>query len=92
MSETSPTSPHPELLSDAASVPVGPCPSCEREVLGHAAESGGGFACVHCDGPLRHVDWIGESELSELGYDVWDPLAGGCATGCASGGCGAKRG
>lgn len=79
-------------LSDAASVPVGPCPDCEREVLAYIQpDSEDRFACVHCDRPLRHVDWIDEDALSEVGYDAWDPLAGGCGTGCASGGCGTRR-
>ncbi|MDG2307437.1 MAG: hypothetical protein P8R42_22850 [Candidatus Binatia bacterium] len=78
-------------LSDAASLPVGPCPACEREVLGYVLpESPERFACVHCDGPLRRVDWVDEQELSEVGYETWDPLAGGCGTGCASGGCGSR--
>ncbi len=79
-------------LSDAASVPIGPCPDCEREVLAYVQpDAPGRFACVHCDRPMRRVDWVDENELGELGYDAWDPLAGGCATGCASGGCGARR-
>ena len=75
-------------LSDAACLPIGPCPKCEREVLAYLLPDGvEGFACVHCDGVLRHVQWVEEEELGEVGYDAWDPLAGGCGTGCASGGC-----
>lgn len=79
-------------LSDAASVPVGPCSHCEHEVLAYVLpDVRERFGCVHCDRPLRHVDWVDEQALAEMGYDAWDPLAGGCATGCASGGCGARR-
>jgi hypothetical protein len=79
------------LLSDAAGLPAGPCRTCEREVLAYAIEAGGGYACVHCDGLLRHVDWIEEADLERLGYDVNDPLAAGCGTGCANGGCAVQR-
>lgn len=79
-------------MSDSASLPVGPCPTCEREVLGYVTSGQAErYACVHCDGPLRGVSWLSEDELGEFGYDAWDPLAGGCATGCASGGCGVRR-
>lgn len=82
-------------LSDAASVPVGPCPGCQREVLAYLApaapRASGRYACVHCDRALRHVDWVDENELAEVGYEAWDPLAGGCGTGCAAGGCGVRR-
>ncbi len=79
-------------LSDAASLPVGPCTACEREVLGYlSGRDSERFACVHCDGPLQHVDWLEEADLEDFGYDSWDPLAGGCGTGCAPGGCGARR-
>ncbi len=81
-------------LSDAASLPFGPCPSCEREVLGVVLpESPGRFVCSQCDRPLTRVDWIAEEELEAVGYEARDPLAleGGCGTGCASGGCGARR-
>lgn len=79
-------------LSDAASLPVGPCPACEREVLAYVAgRADERFACVHCDGPLRHVDWVDEADLEGVGYESWDPLAGGCGTGCAAGGCGVRR-
>lgn len=99
MAESIPRGPHAgrraaSRLSDSASVPVGPCPDCEREVLGYLASdpaAPGRYACVHCDRPLRHVDWVAEHELSEVGYEAWDPLAGGCGTGCASGGCGVRR-
>ncbi|MEW6270872.1 MAG: hypothetical protein AB1689_16435 [Thermodesulfobacteriota bacterium] len=82
------------LLSDAASVPVAPCPRCEREVLAYlvAGEEGGErYACVHCDGPLRGAYLVQESELDALGYAVEDPLRAGCGTGCAAGGCGVRR-
>jgi len=85
-----------ELLSDAASVPAGPCKSCEREVLAYPldpeADGAASHACVHCDTPLRAVYLIGEDELEALGYDVADPLRAGCGTGCAAGGCGPRRG
>jgi hypothetical protein len=82
-----------DLLSRAAGLPIGPCPSCEREVVAYpldADRATTAYACVHCDGPVRRVEWIDESALGELGYSVEDPLAGGCATGCARGGCGAR--
>lgn len=80
-------------LSDAGSVPTGPCPTCEREVLGYLSpEVASRYACVHCDGPLRGVYWVAEDELEELGYDAWDPVeSAGCGTGCGSGGCGVGR-
>jgi hypothetical protein len=92
MSRTA-TSAGENLLSTAAGLPVGPCPSCEREVIAYPLDGPPGassYACVHCDGPIRRVDWIDESALEDLGYSVRDPLAGGCATGCARGGCGAR--
>jgi hypothetical protein len=82
-----------ERLSDAGGLPVGPCPTCEREVVAYLVDSEDGpvHACVHCDRPLRRIDWIDEREVARLGYDVRDPLATkGCATGCASGGCAVK--
>ncbi len=81
-----------ERLSVAGGLPVGPCPTCEREVVAYLVDSDDGpiHACVHCDRPLRRVDWIDEGEVGRLGYDVRDPLAAGCATGCASGGCAVK--
>lgn len=83
------------LLSDAAGLPAGPCPACEREVLAYVVLEGDAerHACVHCDGPVRRVYLVGESELDELGYAMSDPLAAksGCGTGCAAGGCGVKR-
>ena len=83
------------LLSDAASLPAGPCAKCEREVLAYrilgeddaAVER---HACVHCDTPLRRVYLLSESELETLGYGVEDPLRQGCGTGCGAGGCGVK--
>ncbi len=86
----------PARLSDAASLPVGPCPQCEREVLGYLLpDQNDAFACVHCDRPLRQVHWVDEDELTHVGYDAWDPLASdpltsGCGTGCGSGGCGRR--
>jgi hypothetical protein len=86
-----------ELLSDAASVPAGPCRRCQREVIAYpvdadpAGEGGERYACVHCDEPLRAVYLVGEAELEGLGYGVDDPLRQGCATGCAAGGCGVRR-
>lgn len=86
---------HDVLLSDAAGLPAGPCPACGREVLAYVVVDGDAerHACVHCDGPVRRVYLVGESELDELGYAVSDPLAqkGGCGTGCAAGGCSVKR-
>ncbi|HEY8515180.1 MAG TPA: hypothetical protein VIS07_06690 [Candidatus Binatia bacterium] len=82
------------LLSDAASVPVAPCPRCEREVVVYVAADAAddaGYACVHCDGPVRGVYLVSESELDALGYAVADPLRAGCGTGCAAGGCGVRR-
>ena len=83
------------LLSDAAGLPAGPCPACGREVLAYVVLEGDAerHACVHCDGPVRRVYLVGESELDELGYAMSDPLAvkAGCGTGCAAGGCGVKR-
>jgi len=85
-----------DLLSDAASLPAGPCKACEREVLAYHLPGEGDaerWACVHCDGPVRRVYLVSEGELDALGYGVEDPLRqGGCATGCAAGGCGVKRG
>jgi len=95
-----------ELLSDAAGIPVAPCPSCEREVVAYlrpltAAELASSeasfdgaetYACTHCDLQLRGVALIDESALAVMGYDVVDPAAGGCATGCAAGGCGPAGG
>ena len=82
-------------LSDAAGLPAGPCPACGREVLAYVVPDGDidRHACVHCDGPVRRVYLVAESELEELGYAVSDPLQpqAGCATGCAAGGCGVKR-
>ncbi len=84
-----------ELLSDAGSVPAGPCRRCEREVLAYpiAGVPGDGerYACVHCDEPLRAVYLVDEAELGTLGYAVEDPLRAGCATGCAAGGCAVRR-
>jgi hypothetical protein len=77
-------------LSDAAGVPVGPCPTCEREVLAHRGPESDVFACIHCDGTLRRVYLVDEAELSALGYEAWDPLASGCGTGCGRGGCGVR--
>ena len=83
------------LLSDAAGLPAGPCPACGREVLAYVVLEGDAerHACVHCDGPVRRVYLVGESDLDELGYAMSDPLAvkAGCGTGCAAGGCGVKR-
>ena len=81
--------PSESRLSDAGGLPVGPCPSCEREVVAYLVESGPEpvHACIHCDLPLRRVEWIDEGEMGRLGYEVRDPLAAGCATGCAKGGC-----
>jgi hypothetical protein len=83
------------LLSDAAGLPAGPCPACGREVLAYVVPDADAerYACVHCDGPVRRVYLVGESELDDLGYALTDPLRpqGGCATGCANGGCGVKR-
>jgi hypothetical protein len=83
------------MLSDAASLPAGPCPACEREVLAYRAgadpSDAAAWACVHCDGPLRRIYLVSEGELEALGYDVSDPLRAGCGTGCAAGGCGVKR-
>jgi len=89
-------------LSDSGCVPVGPCPRCEREVVAYPADDGSPaagagepgmrgerYACVHCDGPVRQVAWIEDVELDDLGYAVTDPRLGGCATGCANGGCSA---
>lgn len=84
-----------ELLSDAASLPAGPCKLCEREVLVYRCpdeDEAERWACVHCDGPVRRVYLVSEGELDALGYGVEDPLGQrGCATGCAAGGCGVKR-
>jgi hypothetical protein len=58
-----------DLLSRAAGLPVGPCPACEREVIAYPLGDdgpGGAFACVHCDGPVRRVEWIDEGELEHL--------------------------
>jgi hypothetical protein len=84
-----------DLLSVVAALPVGPCPSCEREVITYPVEvevagRGGAYACIHCDGPVRRIEWIDEGDLGHLGYSVHDPLAAGCATGCARGGCAAR--
>ena len=83
------------LLSDAAGLPAGPCAACGREVLAYPVPDGDAerHACVHCDGPVRRVYLVGESELDELGYAMSDPLAqkSGCGTGCGAGGCGVKR-
>lgn len=83
------------LLSEAAGLPAGPCATCGREVLAYPVPDADAerYACVHCDGPVRRVYLVGEGELDELGYAVSDPLAAksGCGTGCAAGGCGAKR-
>ena len=82
---------HP--LSDGDGIPVGPCPACEREVVAYledADDETERYACVHCDGPVRSVELREETAIAELGYDVADPLAAGCGTGCAAGGCGAK--
>lgn len=82
-----------QLLSDAAGLPAGPCPRCEREVLAYRVAGDGDterFACVHCDQPVRRVYLIQESELDDLGYAVSDPLQKGCGTGCGAGGCGVK--
>jgi hypothetical protein len=88
-------------LSASGCVPVGPCPRCEREVVAYAADEGVAgegqaaamraerYACVHCDGPVRQVVWLEDEELDGLGYAVTDPRLGGCATGCANGGCSA---
>jgi hypothetical protein len=87
---------HEVLLSDAASLPAGPCKRCEREVLAYrdlrAAGDAGAerYACVHCDEPVRRVYLVTEAELEGLGYGVEDPLRQGCATGCAAGGCSAR--
>jgi hypothetical protein len=89
-----------ELLSDAASVPAGPCTRCAREVIAYPlpadgepdGESAERYACVHCDAPLRAVYLVGEAELEALGYGVDDPLRQGCGTGCGAGGCGVRRG
>jgi hypothetical protein len=73
---------------------MGPCPRCEREVLVYLlpdATDDEAHACVHCDGPVRGVYLVQESELGALGYLVEDPLRAGCGTGCAAGGCGARR-
>ena len=46
------------LLSDAASLPAGPCKGCEREVLAYRLPDEGDterWACVHCDQPVRRV-------------------------------------
>ena len=81
-----------QRLSDAGSLPVGPCPECEREVLGvRVSADDDGFVCGFCDRPLRGVRWVAEEDLGDLGFDAHDPLASGCATGCASGGCGTRR-
>jgi hypothetical protein len=81
------------LLSDGDGLPVGPCPACEREVVAYLADVAGDddvWACVHCDGPVRAVALRSEESLGDLGYSVDDPLAAGCGTGCAAGGCSAK--
>jgi hypothetical protein len=89
------------LLSTAGGIPIAPCPSCEREVIAYLrplaagegpprdalAPDGETYACTACDRPLRGVTLVEEADLAELGYDVADPAAGGCATGCAAGGC-----
>lgn len=86
---------HESLLSAAAGLPAGPCAACGREVLAYRVPEAGDdrHACVHCDGPVRRVYLIAEHEIEELGYALSDPLRpqGGCATGCAAGGC-ATRG
>jgi hypothetical protein len=77
----------------AAALPAGPCPRCEREVLAYAIPGENDeetWLCVHCDGPLSGIDFFSEGDLERLGYDLRDPLAAGCATGCASGGCATK--
>jgi len=88
---------HEALLSDAASLPAGPCKRCEREVLAYrVAGDGGGataeerYACVHCDETVRRVYLVSEAELETFGYGVEDPLRQGCGTGCAAGGCGVR--
>lgn len=84
---------HESLLSDAASLPAGPCKGCEREVLAYRLPDEGDaerWACVHCDQPVRRVYLVSESELETLGYGVADPLRQGCGTGCGAGGCGVK--
>lgn len=72
-------------------LPTGPCPACEREVLACPADDGEGerWCCVRCDGPIARVEWVDESALGRLGYDVRDPLASGCGTGCGTG-CGSR--
>ena len=78
-----------ELLSAAGCLPLGPCPSCARDVVGYASpEDETRHLCVHCDSPLPAVNWGEEGDLAQFGYDLTDPAAGGCATGCAAGGCG----
>jgi len=84
-----------ELLSDAASVPAGPCKRCQREVIAYPLDEADDdgrerYACVHCDQPLRAIYLVGEAELEALGYGVEDPLRQGCGTGCATGGCGRR--
>jgi hypothetical protein len=81
-----------DLLSAAGCVPVGPCARCEREVVAYPVddEASGGYACTHCNGVVRQVSWLDDGELDALGYSVSDPQLGGCATGCASGGCSAR--
>lgn len=76
----------------AVGFPVGPCPRCEREVLAVVAPGssveGEAWACSRCEGPVRGVSFVDESDLGGLGYELDDPLAGpGCASGCGAGGC-----
>ena len=73
-------------LSDAASLPAGPCARCEREVLAYRVRGEDGRcraptpACT-ATGRCGGSTWSPRVELASLGYGVEDPLRQGCGNG-----------
>jgi hypothetical protein len=84
-------------MSPAEDYPIAHCAPCARDVLTHVHLDAGGDEhrlCLHCDAEIdpTEVRWVGDDELSTLGYGLFDGEGAGCGRpDCGRGNCGNRR-